>query len=115
MSTLGSVKLGDVSGKCAAIFEAEHSSSPLLKITATFFGQHQQGCGLCKRPVLAQQVAFEFLDALAVLPCGLRAGARLFGRGQRGSATRATCPARPVTRRARGTTRSRRLRSWPPW
>ena len=64
----------NVSGQGLAIFEADHSSSPLLKIAATFFDSTSKRRRLGQRTVLAQQLAFELLDALPVLRvvcCGL--------------------------------------------
>jgi hypothetical protein len=98
----------DVSGQGLAIFEADHSSSPLLKIAATFFDSTSSAAVSASARSLRSRSRSSSLIRLrsAAWPAGWRAPPR--ARPRPWCSWRATCPVRPDRRRAHGT-----RRSWP--
>ncbi|HAL38653.1 MAG TPA: hypothetical protein DCP03_11270 [Polaromonas sp.] len=79
----------DVIGQTTAIFEEDHSSSPLLRITVTFFDRTSSAAVSANARFLAQQFAIELLEVFAVLPGGLWAGPGVLWIGQRRGDARA--------------------------
>jgi hypothetical protein len=61
-------------GQTLALFEADHSASPLWKITAIFLDSANRAAVAVGAWSFAQQLALKFLDALLVMACSLRLG-----------------------------------------